>query len=490
MNHDTLSNLLQSFHQARVLVLGDVMLDRFVYGTIERISPEAPIPVMKLDRTIDMPGGASNVARNITSLGAQAILIGVTGKDAAAQDLAAQLEKVPSIDPRLVADQSRPTTLKTRYVADRQQVLRADTESRAELSDITAQRVLAEFRNVLPAVDVVVLSDYAKGVLSQRVTREAIAAARDAGKPVLVDPKGASFAKYAGATLLTPNKHELQVVCGLECSSDEQVVTGASGLLAAGLCDHVVVTRGSDGMSVLESGGSVTHMRTVAREVFDVSGAGDTAVATISLGIAVGGNVVDASHLANLAAGIAVGKSGTAVVTTGELLATLNQFSGRGDAGKIFAVANVAERVRSWRDMGLRIAFTNGCFDLLHPGHISLLEQARRTADRLVVGVNSDLSVLRLKGPGRPVQSEVTRATVLASMKSVDAVVIFPDDTPLNLITELAPDVLVKGADYAVGNVVGADVVLQRGGKIVLADFVQGHSTTGTVSRVAAARGT
>jgi D-beta-D-heptose 7-phosphate kinase/D-beta-D-heptose 1-phosphate adenosyltransferase len=487
MNHETLSSLLENFHRARVLVLGDVMLDRFVYGTVERISPEAPIPVMKTERIVDMPGGASNVARNVTALGAHAALIGVVGTDSSAGDLRKQLQEVPSIDPRFVTDLSRPTTLKTRYVADRQQVLRADGESRAELSEVIAQRVLAEFRKALPEADVVVLSDYAKGVLSERVTREAIAAARSAGKRVLVDPKGTSFAKYAGATLLTPNKQELQLVCGHECSSDDQIVAGARRLLADAVCDSLVVTRGRDGMSVVERGGAVAHLRTVAREVYDVSGAGDTAVATLSLGLAVGGKLIDATYLANVAAGVAVGKLGTAVVTTGELISTLNQIGGRGDDGKIFALAHGAELARSWRDQGQRIAFTNGCFDLLHPGHVSLLEQARRTADRLVVGLNSDLSVRRLKGAGRPVQSEVARATVLASMKSVDAVVIFPEDTPLNLITALEPDVLVKGADYAPEEIVGADLVIKRGGKVVLADLAAGHSTTSTVSRIAAA---
>jgi D-beta-D-heptose 7-phosphate kinase / D-beta-D-heptose 1-phosphate adenosyltransferase len=481
-------NLLESLHDANVVVLGDLILDRFVYGAVDRISPEAPIPIIHIDRSVDMPGGAGNVARNIAALGGKAILIGAVGNDSSARDLRGQLERVPSIEARLITDLSRPTTLKTRYVAERQQVLRVDAESRAALDSDCAQRVLNEFRKALIAADMVVFSDYDKGVLSTGVTREALAAARLAGKPVLVDPKGRNFMKYAGASLLTPNRNELQIAAGSECSSDTQTVLAARRILDQGICECLVVTRGKDGMSVVHKDGDVTHLRTVAREVYDVSGAGDTVVATLALGLAAGGSIVDSTYLANAAAGISVGKPGTAVVTTGELLASINQSSGRGDSGKIFALSRGVELVRSWHDEGLRVAFTNGCFDLLHPGHIALLERARRTADRLVVGLNDDLSVRRLKGDGRPVQGEVARATVLASLKAVDAVVLFAEDTPLNLITAIEPDVLVKGADYAMKDVVGADVVTKRGGEVVLAEFVAGHSTTQTVNRMAGSR--
>jgi D-beta-D-heptose 7-phosphate kinase/D-beta-D-heptose 1-phosphate adenosyltransferase len=485
MNSQLLTQLLESFHSAQVLVVGDVMLDRFIYGSVERISPEAPVPVVRIERTVDMPGGASNVARNLSSLGARVILVGVAGCDAAGGDLLQQLEQIPSIESRILSDATRPTTLKIRYVVDRQQLMRADTESRQEVSDLVAKKILNECQAALPQVDGVILSDYAKGVLSEAVVSSVIAAARAAGKPVLVDPKGSNFRKYTGATLLTPNKQELRVARGQDCGSDEQVVAGARYFMEAGICESLVVTRGDEGMSVVETGGGVTHIRTVAREVRDVSGAGDTAVATLSLGLAAGGSLADAARLANVAAGIAVGKPGTAVVTTGELIATLNHFAG-GDASKIFTLGNVSELVKTWRDLGLKIGFTNGCFDLLHPGHVSLLERARATADRLVVGLNSDLSVRRLKGEARPVQGEVARATVLASLKSVDAVVIFAEDTPLNLIAALEPDVLVKGADYTVDKVVGADLVMQRGGRVELLDLVAGHSTTNTVRRIAA----
>lgn len=488
MDKNTLFELLDSFHQTRVLVFGDVMLDRFVYGSVERISPEAPIPVLTVERTVDMPGGAANVARNVATLGAQAVLMGIVGDDSWANDLRMQLGHDPSIELRLITDPSRPTTVKTRHVADRQQILRADVESRAPLSDEMANLSTREFRAAAAEADIIILSDYAKGALSDSMAQALIAAAREAGKPVLVDPKSRSFAKYRGATLLTPNRHELQMACGSECLTDEQVVAGARALIEAGICGAMVVTRGKDGMSIVGSDAAApTHLRTIAKEVYDVSGAGDTAVAALSLGIAGGATVADAARLANVAAGIVVGKYGTAVVTAGEIIATLEQGERGLGASKNFTLPSVLQLVARWRELGLRIAFTNGCFDLLHPGHISLLEQAKGSADRLIVGLNADVSVRRLKGAGRPVQSEVARATVLASLKTVDAVVIFAEDTPLSLIETLEPDVLVKGADYTVDNVVGAEVVLRRGGKVLLAELVPAQSTTNTLKRVSSA---
>jgi D-beta-D-heptose 7-phosphate kinase / D-beta-D-heptose 1-phosphate adenosyltransferase len=485
MKFESLFRILNGFHAARVLVLGDVMLDRFVYGSVERISPEAPIPVVNVERVMDMPGGAANVARNIAAMGARVILLGAVGEDVWAQDLRTQLKLSPTIDAQLIGDSSRPTTVKTRYVADGQQVMRADRESRLALPAAVEQAMLDRYSVALRDVSVVVLSDYAKGVLSDSVARAAIDIARKTGKTIIVDPKAKDFAKYRGATILTPNRLELQQACGQECVTDEQVVNGARGIVDQKICDAMIVTRGKYGMSVIQSDGLSAHLPTAARQVFDVSGAGDTAVAAISLSIAADAGVDEAAALANIAAGIVVGKRGTATVNTGEIIAALNPFDGRTDPQKIFALDSVLQLARSWREQGLKIAFANGCFDLVHPGHVSLLEQARRSADRLIVGLNADLSIRRLKGPNRPVQSEVARATVLASMKSVDAVVIFAEDTPINLIETLEPDVLVKGADYTLDKVVGADFVIRRGGKVVLAELLTGHSTTDTVKRVA-----
>ena len=477
-----LLGVLESFSRARVLVLGDVMLDRFVYGSVERMSPEAPVPVMTPEHTSDVPGGAANVARNVADLGGHAILIGVMGVDEAGERLRARLAEAPALQAQLVVDRTRPTTLKTRYIGDRQQILRTDVESKAPLPESVAAAALAQFRAALAEADIVVLSDYAKGVLCDAVVGEAIASARAAGKPVLVDPKSRSFLKYKGTTVLTPNRHELQNACGRECSTDEQVVAGAREILAQGICDTLVVTRGKDGMSIVGVDGTATHIKAQASEVYEVSGAGDTAVAALAVALAGGAEIEAAVNLANTAAGIVVGKFGVATVTAAEIVAQLDD----AHSSRVrFALNTVQRQVQRWRQLGLRVAFTNGCFDLLHPGHLSLLSQARQTADRLVVGLNSDLSVRRLKGAGRPVQTAMARAMVLTSLKSVDAVVIFEEDTPRTLIAALEPDVLVKGADYTLDSVVGADIVLARGGKVVLAELVPSQSTTNTIQRIA-----
>ncbi|MFI4890035.1 MAG: D-glycero-beta-D-manno-heptose-7-phosphate kinase [Steroidobacterales bacterium] len=488
MNHETFFRLLDGFHSARVLVLGDVMLDRFVYGSVERISPEAPIPVVNVERIADMPGGAANVARNVAAMGARAVLLGVVGRDAWADDLRLQIAASPGITAQLIVDESRPTTVKTRYVADGQQVMRADQESCVPLDADVEQRLVGAFAQALDGVGVVVLSDYAKGVLSDSVTRTVIEAATRASKMVIVDPKAKDFAKYRGAALIKPNRIELQAASGQPCSTPDEVVAAARRVLAQDICDTLVVTRGKDGMSVIGADATGVHLPAASRPVFDVSGAGDTAMAALALGLAAGGRIVDAAALANMAAGLAVGKRGTATVSTGEMIAALHPADAGGDPQKVFSLESVLSLVARWRDQNLKIAFTNGCFDLLHPGHIALLEFARRTADRLIVGLNADSSVRRLKGANRPVQSEVARATVLAAIGSVDAVVIFAEDEPLDLIAGISPDVLVKGADYQIGQVVGADLVVSRGGKVVLAPIVPGHSTSGTVQRAATAK--
>ena len=484
MDRDTCFRLLDGFHAARVLVVGDVMLDRFVYGSVERISPEAPIPIVAVERTADMPGGAANVARNIAAMGARAHLIGVVGDDASATGLREQIAASPEIAADLIVDHSRPTTVKTRYVADGQQIMRADRESRTPLAADIEARLVTAFVRALDGVSVVLLSDYGKGVLSGTVTRALIDAATRANKPVIVDPKARDFGKYQGATLIKPNRLELQAACGHPCSTQEQVLAAARQLLAGGVCETLVVTRGRDGMSVIGRDSSVTHLTTTARQVFDVSGAGDTAMATLALGMAAGGRVTDAAALANVAAGIAVGKRGTATVSTGEIMAELHPAEDGHGRQKILSLESALHQVARWRNAGQKVAFTNGCFDLLHPGHVALLDHARCAADRLVVGLNADASVRRLKGPERPVQSEVARATVLAALSSVDAVVIFADDEPLELIERLAPEVLVKGADYRLDQIVGADLVTARGGQVLLAPLVPGHSTSGTVHRV------
>jgi D-beta-D-heptose 7-phosphate kinase / D-beta-D-heptose 1-phosphate adenosyltransferase len=445
--YESLLPTLRHLNEARCLVLGDVMLDRFIYGSISRISPEAPIPVFSVEQERDMPGGAANVGRNLSSLGCQSTLIGLVGRDDAATILTSRLSDLPGMRALLIEDTGRPTTVKTRFVANGQQVLRADQEQISRARDEIEKNLLEAYDTALASTDIVILSDYGKGVLNDTVLRHAIDRARAAARPILADPKSHSFEKYRGVTVLTPNRHELQAVCAFDCSSDADVVRGARLTLTEGICEEMVVTRGKDGMSIVERDGRSSHLRTAAREVFDVSGAGDTVIATVAGALATGANLVDACTLANIAAGIVVGKRGTAVASTAEILAALRPYNGESESYKLFSRESVIQLAEQWRRDGLSVAFTNGCFDLLHPGHIALIDQARREANRLIVGIHSDASVRRLKGAARPIQSQLARATVLASLKSVDAVVIFDEDTPLQLIATLEPDVLVKGSD-------------------------------------------
>ncbi|MGB0670786.1 MAG: D-glycero-beta-D-manno-heptose-7-phosphate kinase [Rhodospirillales bacterium] len=479
--------LVEDLASARLLCVGDIMLDRFVGGEVNRISPEAPIPVLRVTRDDAMLGGAGNVVRNLASLGARGHFIGAVGNDAAAGDVARLLESLAGIDHHLVTDADRITGIKTRFIAAGQQVLRADRESLEPLADALAETLIAEAEKSLAQADVVILSDYGKGVLAPAVLTRLLAAARAAGKPVVVDPKGHDYARYQGATVITPNRKELSEAAARPLNSSLDVEEAARSLIAAFGFGAVLATLGAEGMLVVPADGEAVNLPAEAREVFDVSGAGDTVVATLAAALAAGAPLIQAAQLANLAAGIVVGKVGTAAVYASELTAALHHTDVSGVEAKILARDAAALKVRDWRDRGLKVGFTNGCFDILHPGHVSLLNQAKSHCDRLVVGLNSDSSVRRLgKGPNRPINAEGARATVLAALGMVDAVVLFAEDTPLDLIGELRPQVLVKGADYALDQVVGADLVKSWGGEVRLANLLDGHSTTATVARASA----
>jgi D-beta-D-heptose 7-phosphate kinase / D-beta-D-heptose 1-phosphate adenosyltransferase len=480
----SLAARLPSLRRARVLVIGDVMLDRYVEGAVERMSPEAPIPVVRVGTERSMPGGAGNVARNIAALGAQAMLVGLVGDDEGGAALRQSLADTAGIEVLLAVESGRSTTVKTRYLAGRQQLLRADIETTAPASPAAAEELLRLFSSVLPRADVVVFSDYAKGALGDAVLRPAIARAKAAGKPVIVDPKSRNAARYGGADVLTPNRQELAAAAALEGDGDDASAAAALALTRGAELGAVLVTRGEKGMTLVEAGGKVRHLPAEAREVFDVSGAGDTVVATLAAAMAVGFDLEDAAALANVAAGIVVGKAGTAVVHPADLAGALQAQAFMTTEAKVVSAESALERVERWRARGSRIGFTNGCFDLIHPGHVALLAQARAACDRLVVGLNTDESVRRLKGPDRPIQNETARAIVLASLGAVDLVVPFAEDTPLELIRALRPDVLVKGADYRLDQVVGADVVQGYGGRVLLAKVIPGHSTTGTIGRM------
>lgn len=481
-----LSSLIDALPGSRILVVGDVMLDRFVHGSVDRISPEAPIPVLRVQRESTMPGGAGNVAASLVALGVSADLVSIIGDDAAGRELSVLVADRLGHADGLIAVADRPTTTKTRFIAAAQQLLRADAETDAAISDVAASLLLQQVTRRLRGAAMLILSDYGKGVLTADLTQTLIGLANAAGVRVLVDPKGRDYRRYRGAAIVTPNVRELAEATGMEGRDDAAVVVAARALAHDCGIDAVLVTRSEQGMSVVPADGYVTHLRAQAREVFDVSGAGDTVVAVLAASLAARGNLVDAAHLANIAAGIVVAKVGTATVRADELHAAVTENHLAGATGKIASLEQAVEQVERWRRQGLRVGFTNGCFDLLHPGHVSLIAQARAECDRLVLGLNNDASIRRLKGPTRPVQNEQSRALVLSALGDIDLVVLFGEDTPLRLIQALRPDVLIKGADYTVENVVGAREVIGWGGKVVLAKLEAGQSTTGLIARMGA----
>ncbi len=466
-----------------VLCVGDIMLDRYVEGVAERISPEAPVPVLRVERQSAMLGGAGNVARNLAALGATARLVAIVGGDDAAREVSALADAQNGLSHDLVADPDRRTAIKTRYLAAGQQLLRADDESTGEIAGAVEADVIGRAMTALADCGAVVLSDYGKGTLTDAVIAAIIAAAAKQKIPVLVDPKGGDYRRYGGARLVTPNRKELTEASGLPTGTNKEVALAAQKIIDTSGIEAVLATRGADGMTLLDSSGEGMQLElpTVAREVFDVSGAGDTVIAAAAAGLAAGLSLADSGRLANAAAGIVVGKTGTAVARAGEIAAALE---GRGE-GKLVTPERLHELVAAWRREGRRVGFTNGCFDLLHRGHFSLLAQARAVCDRLIVALNSDDSARRLKGDGRPVHNEADRALALGSLVDVDLVVIFGADTPIALIEAIRPDVLVKGADYTLDQVVGADIVRGYGGKVLLAELEPGHSTSATIAKLA-----
>jgi D-beta-D-heptose 7-phosphate kinase / D-beta-D-heptose 1-phosphate adenosyltransferase len=468
-----------------VLCVGDLMLDEFVYGEVSRISPEAPTPVIACKRSELMVGGAGNVARNLTALGTACIFVGVVGDDEAGRALADALSTDPLIDARLVLDPARHTTRKVRFVSEHHSthLLRADWEVAAPVSQASEEAIVAHAAAALPRVGAVVLSDYAKGALTPRVIRAVIAAAREASKPVIVDPKGRDYSIYRGATMITPNRQELADATHFPARSEEEVASAAASLRDALGAEAVLVTRSEAGMTLVADDAPV-HVPAYAVRVRDVSGAGDTVVAIVAAMLALGADFESAMRAANAGAAIVVGKRGTATASIAELRARILPASTLAPEEKIvFDWAMLDEHLDAWKRQGLRVGFTNGCFDLLHPGHVRLLAEARAACDRLVVGLNSDASVTRLKGEGRPVQPVGARAEVLAALEAVDLIVVFEEDTPLKLIERVKPTVLVKGGDYTLETVVGHEIVEALGGEIILVNLVPGHSTTAMVER-------
>jgi len=469
-----------------VLCVGDLMLDEFVYGEVSRISPEAPAPVIAVQRSELNVGGAGNVARNIAALGARCIFVGLVGDDAAGATLTAELAREARVEPVLVTDPARPTTRKVRFVSEHfsTHMLRADWELAVPASETAERRLIDAAVAALPRADIVLLSDYAKGVLTARVVRNVIDAARKLGKQVIVDPKSANLAIYRGATLLTPNRKEFAEATRRRIQSDADIADASIEALRTADAEAVLVTQSEHGMTLAHRDGRLIHVPAQPAKVRDVSGAGDTVVAVLAVTLAAGAGWETALRCASAAAAVAVSKPGTATVSLAELRRKILPHASLAAEEKIASgAADLDARVAEWRRQGLRVGFTNGCFDILHPGHVRVLTAARAACDRLIVGLNSDASVRRLKGADRPVQDERARGEVLAALEAVDLVVIFEEDTPLELITRIRPSVLVKGGDYTREQVVGHEIVAAGGGEVVLVDILPGHSTTSLVAR-------
>jgi len=480
--HQVLALLEGGFSELKVLVVGDLMLDRYILGEVDRISPEAPVPVLRHAQRYARPGGAANVAMNLAGLGCQTLLAGFWGDDAERRELEQFLERA-SVDTTGIVTTPLPTISKTRIVGRQQQLLRLDIESLQKPDDKDQQRLLDAVVQLVDKVHAVVLSDYAKGVLSVKLCIAVIRTARGKGVPVLVDPKTPDLSKYSGATMVCPNLSELAAATGLAVHELDALLAGGEQQRREHEFNFLCVTMSEKGIRLLSEAGEY-HSASRAREVFDVSGAGDTVIATLAAGMAGGLKSETAVDLANLAAGIVVGKVGTVPIAQYELIAALTPSSGVTMAEKVLDRELLSKRVAEWRSAGETIVFTNGCFDLLHVGHVTLLEDCRRFGSKLVLGLNTDASVQRLKGHTRPVVGERERARVMAALAAVDAVVLFDEDTPLEIIRALKPDVLVKGGDYSVETVVGHEEVLATGGRVEIVPTVEGFSTSNIIRKL------
>ncbi len=483
MERKDVESLFIQASELTLLVIGDLMLDEYLWGKTERISPEAPLQVVDVTREELRLGGAGNVVNNLVSLGCRVSVCSVIGADDNGTVLRHVFTGMGVDTDGLYEDPMRATSKKTRVLASNQQIVRIDRETKQPVSSEFEDRICAYLREKGPSFRAILVSDYAKGVLTERLLAEIIGIARALHIPVLVDPKGNDFGKYGGATILTPNRREAEIASGVAITGEESLVRAAKTLLDRVDLEALLITRSEEGMSLFLRDGTVTHIPTTAREVFDVTGAGDTVLSMFSLALAGGRMFADAAMLANIAAGIAVGKVGTSTVSPREIVEEVGH-GHRDSDSKIKNLDVLSGIIAAEQDKGRRVVFTNGCFDLLHVGHVKYLQKARGFGDLLVLGLNSDASIRRLKGPERPLIGQEERAHVLAALDCVDYVVIFDEDTPLRLIETLRPQVLVKGGDYTREGVVGHDVVESYGGRVELVEFVDGKSTTNIIEKI------
>jgi D-beta-D-heptose 7-phosphate kinase/D-beta-D-heptose 1-phosphate adenosyltransferase len=479
--HRVIHEIEDEWNSKHVLVVGDVMLDKYIWGDVQRISPEAPVPVVRGLRHDEKPGGAANVAMNMACLGAKVVVVGITGSDESERLLAESL-RINGVLPQFVSSEDYETVTKVRILGGRQQMLRLDFEHPGSIDPSVSNRLIEKALDLLPGSHALVLSDYAKGVVTPEVCRALIPAARKLGVPVLVDPKGLDYRHYKGATTICPNLGELARAVRLEPNNLEAIFIAAEALVADLELDFLTATLSEKGIALVRQGSRFVAPAQ-ARQVFDVSGAGDTVIAVMALCLASALDAESAVELANVAAGIVVGKVGTVPVQKHELLAALGPQIALHAEDRVFTREELVKRVGLWKKNGERIVFTNGCFDLLHIGHITLIEQARRCGDRLIVAINSDASVSRLKGPSRPIVNQDARARVLAALAAVDAVAIFDEPTPLEVILAVQPHILVKGGDYSSDDVVGGPEIRSWGGEVRIVPLVEGFSTTRLIEK-------
>jgi len=464
------------FSRRRVIVVGDVMLDVYLWGDVERISPEAPVPVVRIQKRTRTLGGAGNVILNLAGIKCPATLLGVRGDDISGQELSETFSR-NGICEDLIVSADVPTTTKTRIIGQGQQLVRLDEEDPSEISAELHQQIIDRFDALMPDAGAVIISDYGKGMFKGTLAQDIIRRCRSLQIPVFVDPKGTNWKRYAGAACITPNLNEFHQAAPFDRHDRKQLEVQARRMIEQLELSNLMVTRGPQGMSIFTGDSNPLHIPAEAREVFDVSGAGDTVIAVLAAGVAAGMTVAKAAELANTAAGIVVGKIGTQPISCAELK-TAVKGKKLNLSGKFCDMAEGARIISQWKAEGKRVVFTNGCFDILHIGHIKLLHAAAEQGSKLVVGLNSDASVKRLKGESRPVMPEEDRAALLASIRCVDMVVIFDQDTPIELIRAFEPDVIVKGGDYTPETVVGHDIVEKRGGRTVIIPLVDGVSTT------------
>jgi len=484
MNYLQTGAFLRAAAGKKIMVIGDLMLDRYVWGTAERISPEAPIPVVAVEREEQRPGGAGNVACNLLRIGCEVLLAAVIGDDEEGFELKQILDASGVNTYGVKPVSGRITTCKTRILANHQQMLRLDREETTVLNQEQEQLLFDYINETVSQVGVVLLSDYLKGVLTESLLERVISLCRKQGCPVIVDPKAQDFIRYCGATLITPNLHEAEKAAGVPIHDETSLNAVAETLQSTLPGSNLLITRGRDGMTLFDEKGVVNHLPTEAREVFDVSGAGDTVLAFLGAGLATGMSLLEAARLANLAAGIAVGKVGTAVVEPADLLLHVGSSTEEGGSNKVIPALELSVLLQWQQQNGKKVVFTNGCFDLLHAGHVKYLQQAKRLGDILVLGLNSDASVRRLKGEKRPLLKQDERSQILAALDCIDYITIFEEETPTALISLLRPDILTKGGDYQGKKVAGQESVENSGGRLVVLEFEDGKSTTHIIDEV------